>query len=95
MESPILGPRTSDHSVSAEDLCKTAFQRRNLMETPVVKWPRKNNKVLIADASFMGSRRLEVSYQLEFFMSKDAVGVQQSGPESWWIASHGKWCPSY
>ena len=94
MESPILGPRTSDHSVSAEDLCKTAFQRRNLMETPVVKWPRKNNKVLIADASFMGSRRLEVSYQLEFFMSRDAVGVQQSGPESWWIASHGKWCPS-
>ena len=94
-DSPPLGPRTSDHLVSAEEVCMTAFVRRNLMETPVLKWPHKGNKTMIADPEFMGCHTLKPCYKPDVFMAEQAVGVMELGKESWWVSSHGKWCPSY
>ena len=78
-DSPPLGPRTSDHLVSAEELCKTAFWRRNPLETAAVAWPRKDNRTLIGNADFMGNHTLSVSWSPEVFLSEPAVGVKESG----------------
>ena len=84
-----------DHLASAEELCKTAFPRRDLLATAVMKWPRPGNVVLIAKQEFMGSHTLSTSWNADTFMSTEAVGVEESGKATFWVSSHGRWCPSY
>ena len=70
----------------------TAFMRRALLEVPVTKRPRKGTDLLIMSDEFLGTHSLRRTEDPEVFMTKDALGLNKSA-ESWWIASHGRWCP--
>ena len=62
-----------------------------MMEVPVYARPRNGTDLLIKNQEFLGTHELVKTTDAEVFMAKDALGQ----PESWWVASHGKWCPYY
>ena len=63
-----------------------------LFEVPVTLRPRRGTDLLIMSDEFLGTNELRRSEEPEVFMTKDALGLN-SCSESWWIASHGRWCP--
>ena len=83
------------HATSAEDVPRTAFLRRNLLDCPVVKAPRENDNVLICNREFLGTWELSKVQEAET-MSAEALGLQfmfaegADKSESWWVASHGR-----
>ena len=82
------------HVPSLEELVRTAFIRRDLLMAAVCKWPRDGNQVLIMSKEFLGTSVLKKSVDIESFMSAHALGLPKAS-ESWWVVSHGRWCPSY
>ena len=77
---------------SLEAKLQTVFTRRPLFEVPVTQRPREGTDLLIMSDEFLGTHELRRTDEPELFMSKLALGLNQSA-ESWWIASHGRWCP--
>ena len=65
-----------------------------MLETPVAKHPRTGTSVLIRNREFLGTQKLSKVHGPEQFMSASALGLA-TGAESWWVASHGRWCPLY
>ena len=76
-----------------QEILRTAFVRRNLLDIPITRKPRKDNHVLICNKAFLGTHKLSTNDNPESFMSSDAL--LGTSAESWWLASHGKWCPHY
>ena len=77
---------------SLEEKLQTAFNRRALLEIPVTQRPREGTDLLIMSDEFLGTNELKMSMDPEVFMHKDSLGLSTSS-ESWWVASHGRWCP--
>ena len=77
---------------SLEAKLQTAFTRRPLLDVPVAVRPREGTDLLIMSDEFLGTHELRRSEDPEIFMQKDALGLNTCS-ESWWIASHGRWCP--
>lgn len=82
------------HFPTAEDLLRVVFPRRDLLKIPVITNPRAENHVFIGNKEFLGSHRLSKVHMSEFFMSAASLGLDQYA-ESWWVVSHGRWCPCY
>ena len=79
---------------SAEETLRSAFLRRDLLECPVSKKPRRGTNCLIRNKEFLGTHKLSKVLDPEQFMSAAALGLVTAA-ESWWVASHGRWCPGY
>ena len=76
------------HVTSAEDVLAS------LLSCPVARNPRKNDEVLIRNLEFLGTSELCRVVDVEHFMSAEALGLTDKS-ESWWVESHGRWCPHY
>ena len=77
---------------SLEAKLQTVFTRRPLFEVPVTQRPREGTDLLIMSDEFLGTNELRKCEDPEVFLHKDALGLNTSS-ESWWVASHGRWCP--
>ena len=77
---------------SLEEMLESAFSRRPLFQVPVTLHPRRGTDLLIMSDEFLGTHELKISEDPEVFMYKDSLGLN-AATESWWIASHGRWCP--
>ena len=77
---------------SLEAMLQSAFTRRRLLSVPVMQHPRTGTDLVIMSDEFLGTHELKKSDNPEVFMHKDSLGLN-AATESWWIASHGRWCP--
>ena len=77
---------------SLEVKLQTAFNRRPLLDVPVTTKPRNGTDLLIMSDEFLGTHDLKMSEDPEVFMQKDSLGLNTAAT-SWWVASHGRWCP--
>ena len=82
----------------AEDILRTAFALRDLMQVLVVLKPRSGPKsttsVLMAQQENLGAVELAIIRDLEKFVSPSALGLNHMST-SWWVDSHGRWCPQH